>query len=305
MDIEFPASLRWVTYLAGGWPAGSESAMRRMADYFLTAASELRDTQPALSRVREETASVLFGETASAAEAQFSMLFDGDYSIDKLADAVAALGDLADTCALEIEYAKLWILSTLAIAAFEIRTALASAHWTGGGSLAAIPVVEAATVMSIRALVRALLERVALAVTSTLNRTMVKQLILKARQDVSKALAQDAGIQLYQVAHGHRDNLSTATLRETAIIYGAGGAVQKPTATFVSKAMGESGTVLTRAVKGALADAVASGAGRAVGIVASGGQPDAITVLGAAAKSSIKGGIQGASSRGATADRSS
>ena len=59
----------------------------------------------------------MFGETAQAADAQFAMLFDGDYTVDKLVKGITALGDMAGSLGTEIEYSKLSILVGLALAA--------------------------------------------------------------------------------------------------------------------------------------------------------------------------------------------
>ena len=92
MDINIPPSLQWVSYLAGStWPQGSESGMFRIDEFFKAAAEELLNLEPDLYRVREETISVLFGDTAQVTDEQFALLFDGDYSVAKLADAVRAM----------------------------------------------------------------------------------------------------------------------------------------------------------------------------------------------------------------------
>nr|MDT0522616.1 hypothetical protein [Streptomyces sp. DSM 41633] len=75
MDIQIPPELQWVSYLAGGeWPQGSETRTRRIGEHYQAAAEALQDLIPDLSRVRGETMSVLFGDTADAAEKQFAML---------------------------------------------------------------------------------------------------------------------------------------------------------------------------------------------------------------------------------------
>jgi hypothetical protein len=146
MGIEMPASLQWVSYLAGShWPQGDETVMFGLADDWHASAEELDELIPDLNRVRAETMENLSGDTADAAEQQFAMLFDGDYAVDKLADAMSALGDLAHNAANEIEYTKLQIISTLAIVAAEIMYALAMAWETFGGSLSWIPAMESIT----------------------------------------------------------------------------------------------------------------------------------------------------------------
>jgi hypothetical protein len=95
----------------------------------------------------------LTGETAQAADQQFAKLFCGEYSVAKLAEAMRALGDAAQNQGTQIQYTKLQILTTLAIAAGSIIWALANAEWSLGGSLAEIPVAELLAESSIRELV--------------------------------------------------------------------------------------------------------------------------------------------------------
>ncbi|MCC5582201.1 hypothetical protein IMZ11_42100, partial [Microtetraspora sp. AC03309] len=90
MDIQIPPELQWVSYLAGGeWPQGSETRTRRIGEHYQAAAEALQDLIPDLNRVRGETMSVLTGDTADAADRQFAMLFDGDYTVDKLAQGIS------------------------------------------------------------------------------------------------------------------------------------------------------------------------------------------------------------------------
>jgi hypothetical protein len=127
MDIQIPPELQWVSYLAGGaWPQGSETRMFRINEFYAAAASELQDLIPDLNGVRNETLSVLFGQTADAADEQFAMLFDGDYAVDKLAKGVQALGGGAQNLGSQIQYSKLSIIVGLALAAAEIGYCLAT-----------------------------------------------------------------------------------------------------------------------------------------------------------------------------------
>ena len=195
-DIEIPAELQWVSYLAGdSWPQGSESGMRRVNEYYSVAAAGSLDLIPELNRVRSETLSVLFGDTAQAAEQHFALLFDGDLAVDKLADAVAALGDVAAYLGSEIEYSKLSIVFALAVAAREISRALAMSGSTGGSSVAQIPIFEAVTASTIRQAAASSMRRAAAKVRDMLARTTVKQLVVRGRSGAFEELLQTAGIE--------------------------------------------------------------------------------------------------------------
>jgi hypothetical protein len=180
MDIEIPSWLYWVAYLAGSqWPGhpASENGMWRSAGYWRGAAGELEALIPELQRVRSETQAVLAGQTAQAADQQFAMLFDGDYSMDKLVDAMRAIGDVAESLGTEIQYTKLQIITTLVIAAGSIIWALANAEWTFGGSLAEVPIAELLAENTIRELVSMVLDRIEAIFASMLTRTMVMRLL--------------------------------------------------------------------------------------------------------------------------------
>ena len=103
------------------------------------------------------------------------MLFDGDASVDKLADGMSGLGDLARDTGAQIQSSKLNILSSLAIAAAEIAYELAMADWTFGASLAWIPVVEAITIAAIKAVLARLWRRLVAALAQAFTKTGVDQ----------------------------------------------------------------------------------------------------------------------------------
>jgi hypothetical protein len=55
MDIEIPAGLDWVAYLAGSaWPQGSETAMSRIGGYWHAHAAALEAQIPDLQTVRSK-----------------------------------------------------------------------------------------------------------------------------------------------------------------------------------------------------------------------------------------------------------
>lgn len=274
--------------------------MRRIGDYWRDAAEDLSDLIPDLNRVRSETLSVLMGETADAAEEQFAMLFDGDYSVDKLSQAMSALGDLADGAGTEIEYTKLQILTSLAIAAAEIAWALAAAPETFGGSLALIPVTEAATMMAVRQIVamllRQLVKKLGEALTKTAVRRLLKEMGKEALREVAVGLGQELAIQGFQAAQGNRDGIDWKQAGIVAAASGIGGAVGSPVGEGLTRAMGRSDNPVTNALKGALSGYGAGVAGNVAGTLGTGGELDAVSIFGGAASSAATGGVHGAKS---------
>src|SRR5690349_6374620 len=106
--------------------------MESIAGVWHNAARQLEQLIPDLGRVRSETQAVLAGATAQAAAEQFAMLFDGDYAVAKLSGAMRGLGELAAGQGTQIQYTKLQILSTLAIALGAMWRAIAAADFTAG-----------------------------------------------------------------------------------------------------------------------------------------------------------------------------
>src|SRR5262245_23987926 len=254
MDISFPPELQWVSYLAGGaWPQGSETRMGRIGEHFAAAAAELQDLLPDLNRVRNETLSVLAGDTATAAQDQFAMLFDGDYSVDKLAQGAVALGGGAQNLGSEIEYSKLSIIVGLALAAVEIGWCLANSPETGGASLAWIPSIEWATMTSIRRLMSTVFERIVTNLGEMLEHTTIRDLVKHVRkeafEELWQGLAQEGitqGIQVGQGTGKWRPDL----FRQNAIASFVGGGAGGGTAVPVGHGLGRAESKLGRATKG-------------------------------------------------------
>ncbi|MBA0047868.1 DNA/RNA non-specific endonuclease [Mycobacteroides sp. LB1] len=225
MTIEIPGWLQWVSYLAGSeWPEGDEDAMQRLKAAWQASASEFRDLIPETNRVRAETTHAVIGQSANAIDAEFAKLFDGDYSLDKLAQALEAIGEMAGMHGTEIQYIKMLVLSTLAIAAVQISFAIAAAPETFGGSLAEIPVVEAITISTIRQLGAWLLKRILETAAKAFTKTAVKRLVKSVGIQLAIAGSQDFGIQTLQNALGTRHGYDVDRLIDTAVASTVGAA---------------------------------------------------------------------------------
>ena len=323
MTIEIPPALQWVSYLAGSeWPKGDESAMFRLGSDWHDAATQLSDLIPDLAKVRAEVATVLTGATAKAAQEQFAMLFDGDFAVDKLADAMSALGDLANSTGSQIEYSKLQIISTLAISAAEISYALAMAPWTFGESLSWIPVIEAATWVAVRAAAAALRDRIISATTAVLTRTVVKELSAKAikqtivnivkdpavQQFVKNALheaaeetvtstAQEFAIEGIQNGEGHHHGFDVKQIVSGGYSSALGGAAGAGAHHQISGVLGDATSVVGKITQGAATHFGVGIVGNVAGSVTGGGL-DSISVFGGAAGGALSGGIHGSGGHG-------
>jgi hypothetical protein len=266
-----------VSYLVGSqWPKGDEDAMFRIGEEWATRAVQLEGLIPELNRMRSATRSVLEGVTAWAADDQFRLLFDGDASVDKLAEAMTALGGLAETTGKNIEYTKLQILTSLAIAAFEISWALAQTSVTFGASAAAIPVVEGATSMAIRQTVSMLLKDIMVDLGRAMTKTTVHRIIKKSGVEASEAVGQELLIQRIQQANGHQHSYDWQKVGVVALANSAGGAAQGTVSIAGQRALGNS------TLKGAVVGYAAGMSKDVAGSLATGQPIDIVSVLGSA-----------------------
>lgn len=283
MDIAFPAGLDWVAYLAGSaWPQGSETAMSRIGGYWHAHAAAWEAQIPDLQKGRSKIQAVLTGETAQAADRQFAKRFDGDYSVDKLAEAMRALGDLAEHLGTEIQYTKLQILTTLAIAAASITWALANSPWTAGGSLAQIPIFEWLAQNAISRAVSMALGRITTALAEKLGSTMVARLLVEGAVSAGIGAAQEAGIEGVQVIEGHRDGIDVRQVLHSALSIGAAGVAGGVVGHGVGELLGGDGNTAMRTLKGAVTGLSSAEAGNVAATVVGGGNVSAATILGGA-----------------------
>jgi hypothetical protein len=299
VTLQIPAELQWVAYLVGShWPKGDEDAMFRIGDAWHAAACQVKDLIPDLNQVRTETLFSLQGVTAEVADEQFAMLFDGDASVDALAEAMAALGDLAESTGRNIEYTKLQVITSLAIAAFEISWALAQTSATFGASAAEIPIIEGCTAAAIRQIVSMALRDIMSDLGKAMTKTMVHRIIKKATVETAEAVGQDLFIQSIQRANGHQDGIDWEHVELVAASNAAGGAAQGTVSFYGKRLLGDSWA------KGAVVGYASGMAKKVAGSLATGEEVDIVKVLGSAstaATGAIRGGRSGRTSTPSTA----
>ncbi|CAM2984167.1 WXG100 family type VII secretion target [Prescottella defluvii] len=195
MGIEIPGSLRTLASVAVGqdWPEADETSLRRLSDAWELAAVSLdrvgadgaRSIQPALD--------ALVGDVNDAVAGRWQEV---GASVEDIASACRQLADSCESTAADVEHAKLSIISALILLAAEIAALLAAAAGTLGASTTAIPAAQLATQVTVRLILRELLE--------------------KLGRDVAVAVLRDGGIssmiQLWQISEGNRDGFDTAAL---------------------------------------------------------------------------------------------
>ena len=299
MSIDIPPALQWISYLAGSkWPQGDEDGLWRIGEHWHASASEMSDLIPDLNRVRNETMSVITGETANTAEQEFAKLFDGDYSVDKLVEAMSALGETARQAGTQVEASKIEILVGLGMAAAEILYAIAMAPWTFGASMAWIPAIEAITMAAVRMLfnqlMRALVRRAVEALTKTAVARLVREVAKETAQEIAEELITNLAIQQYQIDKGHKDKIDWSDVGNAAKGAAAGGAAA---GAFHGPAFGALGGKhgnggIGNAFAGAGASYGAEVVAGVAGALAAGSNLDAGEIFAGGALGGLSGGIE-------------
>jgi hypothetical protein len=292
MSIQIPGYLQWVAYLVGSqWPKGDEDAMYRIGSDWHNSSEQMSALIPELNRIRSSTMAVLQGQTAGAVDQQFKLLFDGHASVDKLATAMGALGDLAAGTGKSIEGTKLQILTSLAIAAFEISYALAQTDATLGASDAEIPIIEGSTIAAIRQVVTGAMKDILVNLGETMTKTTVSRIVKKSLVKTAEGVGQDLFIQAVQDANGDQVGINWGQTEKVALADATGGAAQGAVS-IVGKSMLKN-VSMNPYLQGGLVGYSSGVAKQEVGSVATGKAIDPVSLLGSPIKSAITGGIRG------------
>ncbi len=310
MTIAIPHSLQWVSELVGAqWIDADEDGLSHLGRLWHDFSRLLAGLIPDLEEVRVKTLEVLFGETAAAADQQFRMLFDGEYSVHKLVDATSTVGQLCDKTATSVEYAKISILFNLGKAAVEILYAYATASETWGASLEMIPITEAFTRYSIRQAVMNLLKQIFGQLDHALQKTLVKELLREGIEKLEWAAVKESTVQGIQIAEGHRHGFELSKFAKSLGVGFIGGAVNQGTKDVVKdglklttqRVLTDEGKLGFRevdgpiegAIKGAVSGYAGGTAASAAGTVISGGSLNPTTLFTSGIASAVKGGMQG------------
>lgn len=292
MGIQIPGYLQWVAYLVGSqWPKGDEDAMYRIGNHWHNSSEQISALIPELNRIRSSRAAVLQGETAEAVDQQFKLLLDGDTSVDKLATAMGALGDLAAGTGKNIERTKLQILTSLAIAAFEISWALAQTAATLGASDAEILLVEESTIAAIRQAVTELMSDIMVDLGKAMTKTTVSRIVKKSLVKMAEGVGQDLFVQAVQDADGHQVGINWEETEKVALGSATGGAAQGAVSILGKGVL--KGVSMNPYVQGGLVGYSSGVVKQVVGSLAEGKSIDPVSLLGSPIKSGITGAIRG------------
>jgi hypothetical protein len=293
MSIQIPGCLQWVAYLVGSaWPKGDEDAMYRIGNDWHNSSEQISALIPELNRIRSSTTAVLQGQTAQAADQQFKLLFDGKTSVGTLATAMGALGDLAAGTGKNIEHTKLEILTSLAIAAFEISWALAQTAATLGASDdVEILLIEESTIAAIRQAVTEGMRDIMVDLGETMTKTTVSRIVKKALVKMAEGVGQDLFVQAVQDADGHQVGINWAETEKVALANATGGAAQGAVSILGKRVLNS--VSMNPYLQGELVGYSSGVVKQVVGSLAEGKAIDPLSLLGSPIKSGITGGIRG------------
>jgi hypothetical protein len=294
MSIQIPGYLQWVAYLVGSqWPQGDEDAMYRIGSDWNNSSEQVSALIPELNRIHSSTMTVLQGQTAGAADQQFKLLFVGNASVDKLATAMGALGDLAAATGKNIERTKLQILASLVIAAFEISWALAQTAATLGASVVSdveILLIEESAIAAIRRTLTELMGDIMVDLGETMAKTTVSKIVKKSLAKVAEGVSEDLFVQAVQDANGHQVGINWGETAKIALVDAAGGAAQGAVSVLGKRVL--KGVSMNPYLQGELVGYSSGVVKQVVGSVAEGKPIDPVSLLGAPIKSAITGGIR-------------
>ncbi|MFD4433971.1 hypothetical protein ACFWPJ_32070, partial [Nocardia sp. NPDC058497] len=260
MGIEIPDELQWVAkYIlgAGDWPAGDETAMRRVADAWTTMAQTLNTVDDNATLAFNAALTALSeGETHTEVTVLRDNLLAGDEAafaaVRKWCEKQA---ELLNDGANDIEHTKLVIIGTMVITAVEI---LATA-WTGVGLIASAA-ARVAGQIAVRIAIRQLIANM---LTRGAAKAAARLALRGAAFEALEEGGTDLSARLIQVYNGDRS-------------WQKFGLTDLGLATFGGAVGGAVGGVLGGGT-GALADGLSSTAGKLAGKVVGG----TVTELGA------------------------
>ncbi|MFF0492545.1 hypothetical protein ACFYTQ_26245 [Nocardia sp. NPDC004068] len=224
MGLDLPPELRWLGYVAGSeWPDGDETAIWQVARAWHDAAAELRSVIPDIEQAkRTAVAAYSAGAGSDSIGEMFDGLIKGESSLESLAGYYDQIGDAAFDMGTQVEAAKLMVIISLAALAIEIAI-----DWLFPPTAAA---AEAADIGVTQAIVRFLSRVIQDRIVASVLRIFGDKFAELAKGWVARILGGmlisagiDAGVQLGQMAAGHRKNFD-ATEFGVALAGGAASA---------------------------------------------------------------------------------
>ncbi|MCP9950806.1 WXG100 family type VII secretion target [Actinomadura madurae] len=266
MGLEIPEPVQWLSWIIGSdWPEGDETAMRRCAEAWTTAGTEINELIEDLNQTASDVRTALDSGAADA----FSQKWDQWVSTDpqiltKLAESCGQLAEMLDGGALDIEYAKYMFIALLIVTAIEIAYLIAAAFATFGASTAAIPAVEAGAQVASRTIFQRLLE--------WLSQRLLGAILRGAAFGALEGGGLDLLVQGVQIAQGNRDGVDWKKTGSALLDGAIGGAISGGIGHGFGKIPGLNGPA-DSAMSGMVRGMVRDGAAEAVSGVAAPSPP--------------------------------
>jgi hypothetical protein len=182
MTLELPPQLNWLADIVAGqsFPQGDEDQMQALGSAWLTAGDMLAGI---VDQVGGAGQTVLAGMQGPAGEQFASFVSQMSQSVPQLSAGAQQVGQLCQSTALQVQYAKYMIILQLAWTAEQI------AEWSSTvAGLAAVPLAEMAGRIAVRSVLDALLRQVA----------------RSAVESMAAMVTMDAAVQTLQFLQGDR-----------------------------------------------------------------------------------------------------
>ncbi|WP_067819057.1 hypothetical protein [Nocardia inohanensis] len=255
--------MQWLNWGAA-YPKGDEDELFALGDAWKKAAADLKNLEPELLAASNNLSHYYVGDGGAAAVKELGILLgDGQYSVQQLVASLDALGASARSTATEIEYTK---IQEEIFAVMTLWGVLSLMYSAAGSALAPAYLVAARGVLEKFAAAAA--DRIGLIMARNAAKKMAAPLyrrigvpLAKGLNSVNKAPAlikypslaaigagggatigagMDAAIQGAQMLEGNRDNgYDLKRTFQTALEWGAGGAVGAPVHGLISAGMGK------------------------------------------------------------------
>ncbi|TDC73624.1 hypothetical protein E1285_44505, partial [Actinomadura sp. 7K507] len=219
MGLEIPEPVQWLGWIIGAdWPEGDETAMRRCAEAWRTAGTEITELIEDLNQTASDVRTALDSGAAEAFGQKWEQWVTTDPQIlTKLIESCGQLAETLDGGALDIEYAKYMFIALLIVTAIEIAYLIAAAFATFGASTAAIPAVQVAAQVTARTIAKELLER--------LSQRFLGAVLRGAVVGAVEGGGLDLLVQSVQIAQGNRDGVDWSKTGAATLDGAIGGAL--------------------------------------------------------------------------------
>lgn len=279
MSLMVDPSLNWIFYIIAGdaWPQGDEDALRELAAEWDDVAQRIASAGQGFNQLSQHVTANVGGDVQTNFIGFANNLSTmGSTFVARAQQQAASLREQA----LNIENAKYGMLISIAVTAAEVLWALADPF-----TAPLVPEIMAVGREVVNEVERTLIQRL----TSLLSR-----IAREAAEEAIEEVAEDMLAQGIQIAQGNRNGFDWNSIKQSAILGGAGGAFAHGAGKGLGKFDNKFGTNFSKNVFGesgieAATEVVVGG----LGAVAFGGDLDSL------GWSALNGGLSGAATHGA------